>query len=101
VSQPRLLIVEDDEAIQTQLKYVLRDEFSLAFAGDRTQALARLREAQPPVVPDRGAPGATCQRDGFRGVAGWPREGVDIRSDTPLRSPEPARLRSVSSRLPP
>ena len=41
---------EDDEAIQTQLKYALRDEFSLLFAGDRGLALTRLREAQPPVV---------------------------------------------------
>ena len=55
----RLLIVEDDEAIQTQLKYALRDEFSLVFAGDRPQALARLREAQPPVVTlDLGLPPA-------------------------------------------
>jgi two-component system NtrC family response regulator len=59
VSQPRLLIVEDDEAIQTQLKYALKDEFSLVFAGDRAQALARLREAQPPVVSlDLGLPPA-------------------------------------------
>jgi two-component system, NtrC family, response regulator len=59
VSQPRLLIVEDDEVIQTQLKYALRDEFSLVFAGDRTQALTRLREAQPPVVTlDLGLPPA-------------------------------------------
>jgi two-component system NtrC family response regulator len=59
VSQSRLLIVEDDEAIQTQLKYALRDEFSLILAGDRPQALARLREAQPPVVTlDLGLPPA-------------------------------------------
>jgi two-component system NtrC family response regulator len=59
VSQPRLLIVEDNEDIQTQLKYALRDEFSLLFAGDRAQALARLREAQPPVVTlDLGLPPA-------------------------------------------
>jgi len=59
VSQPRLLIVEDDEAIQTQLKYALRDEFNLVVAGDRAQALLRLREAQPPVVTlDLGLPPA-------------------------------------------
>src|SRR5262249_59817705 len=51
--------VEDDEAIQTQLKYALRGEFSLVFAGDRTQALARLRDAQPPLVTlDLGLPPA-------------------------------------------
>ena len=59
MSQPRLLIVEDDEGIQTQLKYALKDEFNLAFAGDRPQALARLREAQTPVVTlDLGLPPA-------------------------------------------
>ena len=34
MSQPRLLIVEDDEAIQTQLKYALKDEFSPVFASE-------------------------------------------------------------------
>jgi two-component system, NtrC family, response regulator len=59
VSQPRLLIVEDDEGIQLQLKYALRDEFNLVFAGDRAQALTKLREAQPPVVSlDLGLPPA-------------------------------------------
>ena len=59
MSQPRLLIVEDDEAIRTQLKYALRDEFSLVFAGDRAQALTQLREAQPSVVTlDLGLPPA-------------------------------------------
>ena len=68
VSEPRLLIVEDDEAIQTQLKYALRDEFSLILAGDRPQALARLREAQPPVVTlDLGLPPAAhTAEDGLK-----------------------------------
>ncbi|MGH7393553.1 MAG: PEP-CTERM-box response regulator transcription factor, partial [Candidatus Rokuibacteriota bacterium] len=47
---PRLLIVEDDEAISLQLKYALRDEFTVDFAEDRLQALAAVRAAVPEVV---------------------------------------------------
>jgi two-component system NtrC family response regulator len=68
VSQPRLLVVEDDEGIQTQLKYALRDEFSLVFAGDHDQALARLQEAAPPLVTlDLGLPPAAhTAQEGLR-----------------------------------
>jgi two-component system NtrC family response regulator len=53
------LIVEDDEGIQLQLKYALRDEFNLVFAGNCAQALTKLREAQPSVVSlDLGLPPA-------------------------------------------
>ena len=46
----RLLIVEDDEAIRLQLKYALRDQFTVEFAGDRVQALATARANVPEVV---------------------------------------------------
>jgi two-component system, NtrC family, response regulator len=59
MSRPKLLIVEDDEAIRTQLKYALRDDFTLLFAGDGAEALAVFREAAPPLVSlDLGLPPA-------------------------------------------
>ena len=57
MSKPKLLIVDDDEGIRTQLKYALRDEYALAFAEDRTQALALFQEVEPELVSlDLGLP---------------------------------------------
>ena len=57
MSKPKLLIVDDDESIRTQLKYALRDEYALAFAEDRTQALAVFQEVEPELVSlDLGLP---------------------------------------------
>jgi two-component system NtrC family response regulator len=47
---PKLLMVEDDEGIQLQLKYALRKDFALTVAGDRTQALAAARASTPELV---------------------------------------------------
>ena len=55
--KPHLLIVDDDEAIRTQLKYALRDDYVLSFAEDRMQAVALLQEIRPAVVSlDLGLP---------------------------------------------
>ena len=43
MNKPKLLIVDDDEAIRTQLKYALRDDVTLLFAEDRGGALTTLR----------------------------------------------------------
>jgi two-component system NtrC family response regulator len=57
MTKPKLLIVDDDEGIRTQLKYALREDYLLSFAEDRTQALAQLREHQPALVSlDLGLP---------------------------------------------
>ena len=54
---PKLLIVEDDEAIRTQLKYALRDRYALWFAENRVEALALVEEVGPDVVSlDLGLP---------------------------------------------
>ena len=54
---PKLLIVEDDEAIRTQLKYALRDRYALWFADTRTRALAVVNEVHPDLVSlDLGLP---------------------------------------------
>ncbi len=55
--KPKLLIVEDEEPIRTQLKYALRDDFTLLFAEDRVEALSTLAGEQPAVVSlDHGLP---------------------------------------------
>ncbi len=47
---PKLLIIDDDEAIRLQLKYALREEFQLAFAEDRLEAMKALATLTPEVV---------------------------------------------------
>jgi two-component system NtrC family response regulator len=55
-SKPRLLIVEDDEGLQAQLKWAY-DDFDVVIAGDRASAIAALRAEEPPVVTlDLGLP---------------------------------------------
>ncbi len=53
---PRLLIVEDDEGLQAQLKWAY-DDFQVTIVGDRASAIAALRAEEPPVVTlDLGLP---------------------------------------------
>ena len=54
--RPKLLIVEDDEGLQAQLKWAYED-FDVVIAGDRASALAALRSEAPDVVTlDLGLP---------------------------------------------
>ena len=54
--KPCLLIVEDDEGLQAQLKWAYED-FDVTIAGDRASALAALRAEEPAVVTlDLGLP---------------------------------------------
>ena len=54
--KPTLLIVEDDEGLQAQLKWAYED-FEVRIAGDRDSALALLRSEAPSVVTlDLGLP---------------------------------------------
>jgi two-component system, NtrC family, response regulator len=54
---PELLIVDDDEAIRTQMKWALSQEYEIQFAEDRRGALEAFR-ADPPAVTllDLGLP---------------------------------------------
>jgi two-component system NtrC family response regulator len=53
---PKLLIVEDDEGLQAQLKWAY-DDFEVTIVGDRAAAIAALRAEEPPVVTlDLGLP---------------------------------------------
>jgi two-component system NtrC family response regulator len=54
--KPKLLIVEDDEGLQAQLKWAY-DDFDVIIAGDREAALTALRAEAPAVVTlDLGLP---------------------------------------------
>ncbi len=54
--KPKLLVVEDDEGLQAQLKWAY-DDFEVIIAGDRASALAVLRAEEPAVVTlDLGLP---------------------------------------------
>ena len=55
-TKPKLLVVEDDEGLQAQLKWAYED-FNVVLAGTREAALAALRAEEPAVVTlDLGLP---------------------------------------------
>jgi two-component system NtrC family response regulator len=57
MSKPCLLVVDDEEDLRTQMKWALAEDYSVLLAGDRFEALARLREARPAIVTlDLGLP---------------------------------------------
>lgn len=63
-TKPRLLIVDDDEEIRTQMKWALNREYEVLLAEDRLSALAAFREQQPPVVLlDLGLPPSPAAPD--------------------------------------
>lgn len=49
-SKPKLLIVEDDDEIRTQMKWALAQDYEILLAQDRPSALELFRSARPPVV---------------------------------------------------
>lgn len=54
--KPTLLVIEDDEGLQAQLKWAY-DDFDVVIAGDRDSAIAALRSEAPSVVTlDLGLP---------------------------------------------
>src|SRR6266508_1262242 len=71
MARERLLIVEDDEDIQTQLTYALQDEYDVSVAGDRTRAAAAVQEAPPEIVTlDLGLPPTPdTAEEGLRALA--------------------------------
>ena len=70
--KPKLLIVDDDEEIRTQMKWALTREYDIMLAGDRTSALEAFRSGRPMVVLlDLGLPPSP----------GTPEEGVKTLAD--------------------
>ena len=47
---PRLLIVDDDEEIRTQMKWALAQDYEITLAEDRSSAMEAFRSARPAVV---------------------------------------------------
>lgn len=48
--KPKLLVVDDDEEIRTQMKWALTKEYEIVMAGDRAQALEQFQAHRPAVV---------------------------------------------------
>jgi|YelNatPaOPRAMG01_1025707.scaffolds.fasta_scaffold18647_4 two-component system NtrC family response regulator len=56
-AKPKLLLVDDDEDIRSQMKWALDSEYALTAAADKAGALKAFREIQPPVtLLDLGLP---------------------------------------------
>jgi two-component system NtrC family response regulator len=57
MTKPRLLIVEDDEDIRTQMKWALAQDFEVVLAGDSPEAVSAFTAARPIVtLLDLGLP---------------------------------------------
>lgn len=50
MTKPKILIIDDDEEIRTQMKWAVAADYNVALAGDRKEALERFREHRPQVV---------------------------------------------------
>jgi two-component system NtrC family response regulator len=48
--KPKILIIDDDEEIRTQMKWAVAADYQVALAGDRKEAVERFREDRPQVV---------------------------------------------------
>ena len=54
---PKLLIVDDDEEIRTQMKWALAKDYEILLAGDRAEAIAKFSSEKPAaVLLDLGLP---------------------------------------------
>jgi len=69
--KPRLLIVEDDESIRTQMKWALAQDYQVFLAGDRASAMEVVGREQTPVVTlDLGLPPRPAHvEEGFAALA--------------------------------
>jgi len=55
--RPKLLIIEDDDSIRTQMKWALAQEYAISLAEDRASALEVIKKERPAVVTlDLGLP---------------------------------------------
>src|SRR3954470_19866627 len=71
MDKPRILIVDDDDEVRTQMKWALCDHYDVLLADDRKSALEKMKQHRPAVVTlDLGlppSPGDT--REGFAALA--------------------------------
>jgi two-component system NtrC family response regulator len=70
--KPKLLIVDDDEEIRTQMKWALTEDYEISIAGDRAKALETFQAARPLVaLLDLGLPPRpNTPEEGFEVLAG-------------------------------
>lgn len=55
--KPKLLIIDDDEDLRTQMKWALAEDYDIVLAEDRSSAMAAMKKAQPSVITlDLGLP---------------------------------------------
>src|SRR4051812_20021291 len=71
-AKPKLLVVDDDENIRTQMKWALAREYTVVLAEDRQSALDAVRKEHPAVVTlDLGLPPSPGGiEEGMRALAG-------------------------------
>jgi two-component system NtrC family response regulator len=50
MTKPKILIIDDDEEIRTQMKWAVAADYTVALGGDRKEAIERFREHRPQVV---------------------------------------------------
>ena len=69
--KPKVLIVEDDSAIATQMKWALAQDYEVLLAEDRATAIDLFKEETPPVVTlDLGLPPRPAEvEEGFKALA--------------------------------
>jgi len=59
MTKPKLLIVDDEEAIRSQMQWALNDEYEVFLAEDRATALAQMQRERPSLIAlDLGLPPA-------------------------------------------
>jgi two-component system NtrC family response regulator len=67
MSKPKLLVVDDEEAIRNQMGWALNDDYEVLLAEDRASAIAQMRKEHPELVAlDLGLPPAP--RDAEEGL---------------------------------
>jgi two-component system NtrC family response regulator len=67
MSKPKLLVVDDEDAIRNQMGWALNDEYEVLLAEDRASAIAQMRKEHPELVAlDLGLPPAP--RDAEEGL---------------------------------
>jgi len=59
---PKLLIVDDDEEIRTQMKWALANDYDIVLAGDRPGAVEAFATGHPPGRPVGFGPAAQSRR---------------------------------------
>jgi two-component system NtrC family response regulator len=71
MKKPKLLIIEDDEELSTQMKWALSQDYNITIAGDRESAVSIFRKEAPLVVTlDLGLPPQPADvEEGFNTLA--------------------------------